>query len=225
MELTLAQYEIRDLNKQLLKANEELNEWNDRLEEKIDKKTMEIYEMNKVLTRKNEALGSRDRVLEYLLDFHPINDSMLYILQEFFKLTDIERIIVYVITDAKDFKPLFGMSMENKKKLLTKKELSKFLDLPGLSKAQLKKFLSSKELVIDSINDFSVMVPLIKENIQIGYILFGNTQKQQNISEECIEFALDMSNMFSLVVNDFLVRGSYDDLENKLEDVLSDIEK
>lgn len=225
MQLTHAKYEILDLNEKLFEANQELKEWNDNLEEKIDKKTMEIYEMNKVLARKNEALGSRDRILKFLLDFHPIEDSMLYILKEILELTKIERIIVYVKTDTKEFKPLFGLSMQNKNKLLKENDLSKFHDLPSLSKAQLKKFLSSKDKVIDSINDFSVMLPLIKENTQIGYILFDNTQKQQTVSDECIEYAPDLSNMISLVVNDYLVRGSYDDLENKLENVLSDIQK
>ena len=225
MQLTHAKYEILELNEKLLEANQELKEWNDNLEEKVDKKTMEIYEMNKVLTCKNDALGSKDRILKFLLDFHPIDDSMLFILQEILNLTKTERILVYIVTDTKDFKPLFGLSIQDKNNLLKEKELSKFHDLPSLSKAQLKKFLSSKETMIDSINDFSVMIPLIKDNIQIGYILYDNTQKQQEVSEDCIENASDLSKMISLVVNDYLVRGSYDDLENKLENVLSDIQK
>ncbi|MCP4726748.1 MAG: response regulator [bacterium] len=222
-QLTLSREKIVDLNDKLQEANQELTEWNEKLEDKLDEKTKEIHEMNKILHQKNEILKNRDKIMRYLLDFHPIEESMQFIFSIILTLVKLQKIIVYISTDENEYSPRFGLTSEDKESLLKDDALSKFPVLPGLSPAKFKKAIEGKDVVVKKVNDYSLILPLVKGDRLLGYILLDNTVNQTQVDDLDFEICHDFSLLIAFVLNDHQIRQTYSKLENSVEDILGEL--
>ncbi len=221
LQLTLFREKIIDLNAKQREANKEQNDWNEKFGEKLDQKTKDILKMNKILIKKNEILKCRDSILKFLLVFHPITESMQFILSRIIQLMELQRIVVYISSDDNEFTPKFGLTHNKSDSLMEEEEICKYPNLPGMSQTQIEEIIEQKDKVIKWINEYSLILPLVKEKNLLGYILLDNTLNKKHVDETDIETGWDFSILVAYVLNDYLIRNSYSDMESSIEDILS----
>ena len=126
--------EYYEMRKEIQKQNRQLKEWNEKLEEMLDEKTKEIRKKNEILKQKNRELEGRDRILEFILDPQPLEDSLKFIITEIMDIIPINSIIVYMKSDDNDFRPRFGWaSHKNRKSILSSKKLEKYQPLTNIT--------------------------------------------------------------------------------------------
>ncbi len=220
----LAKDKIIDLNRELSFANDQLQEWNVNLEGKLDARTKEIHEINKALLRKNKILECRDRISEFLISYKPYDETIHFILSELLNLMQLNNCIVYTETDNGEFKSNFGLAADNTESPFEETDLEKYPLLPGLSNDQKSALSTGKDRRIKDVNDYSKLIPLMKSDNHLGYLLLDNTANRKEINSEDVDIAVDFSNLLGLVLNDHKVRGSIENLEDTVEVFLENIQ-
>ena len=218
--------DVTDMKKsreKLVEQADELRDWNDNLLGKIDDKTKEINEMNKILSRKNKVLESRDQIVEFILDFHDVNESKSFIVEKILELVDVHQIVIYSLPENNIFNAQLGMKQEeNKVTNFSKSELKDFPELPLLDTKNINKAILKGTSKENFINEYALFLPLVKANKHLGYIVIDNTYNKSPVPHEDIDIVADFASLVGIVLFDHCVICSTEFLDETIQDVLKD---
>jgi len=215
--------ELKKSREKLVEQADELRDWNVNLLSKIDDKTTEINEMNKILSRKNKVLESRDQIVEFILDVHDVNESKSFIVEKILELVDVHQIVIYSLPENNIFNAQFGMKQEeNKVTNFSKSNLKDFPELPLLDTKNINKAILKGTSKENSINEYSLFLPLVKGNNHLGYIVVDNTNNKSPVPQEDIDIVADFASLVGVVLFDHTVTSTTELLDETIQDVLKD---
>lgn len=214
--------ELKMARERIASYADELKEWNEKLEDKLDEKTKEINDMNKILLRKNNVLESRDRILEFILSVHSLEESAKFILKELVSLVFFDAITVYKSGDKNQFVPHFGIKNSDTDAVLFEESIEGYPSIPGLSEDEVAAFSAADKIDVEMINEYSGFVPLIKDEKLVGYLLVDNTRSKNNLHEADLAVIRDFAPLIAIVEHDWMVMNSSDEMDSTLTDILDD---
>ncbi|MFC1563956.1 response regulator [candidate division KSB1 bacterium] len=213
--------QLKLAREQIEKYADELKEWNEKLEEKLDARTKEIKQMNDVLIRKNKVLEIRDEIVEYILDVHDIDEAKEFIVGKIFDLVSLNKIIIYSLDENNTFPARYGFEKSGKKaEKISQDKLNRLPSLPVLDVAKFDANLLKGTSDSNKINEFSMFLPLVKEGKHIGYLVLDNSGNKQEIGANDIEIAVDFASLMAIVIYDYAVTHSTEEMEESIKDVL-----
>ncbi len=202
--------------------NRQLKEWNVTLEKKVDKKTKKIKEMNNILKQKIRELQGRDKVLEFLLEVHTLEESLEVILNEIMALIPVHKLAAYVLApNRKSMKPRFGIARKGKvTAVLASKELKRCPTLsPSVPEDQDEKYYNGLSAA-NRLGEYSVFIPFEKQHNCLGLLLLDNTETKTSFQESDIKLAASFASLTAIAVNDYLVTTSSSDIEKTIHAIL-----
>jgi len=194
--------EYYEMRKEIQEQNRLLKEWNEKLEEMVNEKTKEIQKKNEILRQKNRELEGRDKILEFILDPQPLEDSLKFILTEIMDFTPIHNMIVYMTSENNDFKPLFGIARQEQKMVtFSKKKLEKYPPLPNIELSQKEIQITDRLSDANKIDDYSFIIPVVKQYNLLGYLLLDNTETKIPLHEADIKTIFGFTSLIAIVIN------------------------
>jgi len=202
---------------------QELQEWNENLEEKLDQRTREINKMNNELKQKNIVLEARDKIIQFILEVHDIEENLEFIFKEILIITSINQVVLYALPENGRFPTYFGLKLDRGKiTKLPKKELEKFPALPVLEADKINKKMKSGISKDNEINEYSSFVPLVKEDVNLGFVVMNNSFIKKEIDEFDKMIVADFASLVSIVLNDFVITNSSEKLDESIQNILKD---
>ena len=204
------------------RQNQQLKQWNETLERRIEEKTRKIKKMNEMLEKKVSELQARDKVLEFLLEVHPLEKSLELILNEIMALSSVHKLAVYLVDPGKKtIKPEFGVIRKGKKRaVLSSKELAGCPSLPALPPEKPDRKYYSGCSKDTRLSDYSIYIPFEKQNQCLGFLLLDNTETSEPVKEEDIKLAAGFASLTAIAVNDFMVTSSTSDIKKVIQEIL-----
>ncbi|MHA1973127.1 MAG: response regulator [Candidatus Hodarchaeales archaeon] len=202
--------------------NRQLKEYSENLEEKLDEKTKEIQRVNRVLERKVQELEGKDKILQFLLEIHPLEESLEVILTEIMDIVPVNKLVVYILDQEKKIlTPHFGMVRKAKKvKRITAEELQLLPILPPPTIQRTDTTVIDNSLGVTRINDHSVLIPLEKQQSLMGLLLLDNSDSQTPLQESDIKDTAGFASLAAIVINDYMIVSSASSLDSTLQDIL-----
>jgi len=216
--------EYYEMRKKIQKQNRQLKEWKEKLEEMLDEKTKEIQKKNEILNQKNRELEARDRILEFILDPQPLEDSLKFIITEIMDIIPINSMIVYMKSDDNSFKPRFGLTIQkNRKSILSSKKLEKYPPLPNIEINRKNEKLTEKLSESNRINDYSFVIPVVKQHDLLGFLLLDNTEIQSAFDDASLKTVSGFISLIAIVINDHIVTSSSVNLNAAVKSILQEL--
>jgi len=211
-----------ELVKTVEEQNRRLKEWNVTLEKKVDEKTKEIKEMNNILKQNIRELESRDKVLEFLLDVHTLEESLEAILNEIMALIPVHKLVAYVLApDRKSMKPKFGITRKGKgTTTLSSKELKRCPTLPLPTPDDQDKQYYDGLSEANRLSEYSIFIPFKRQHNCLGSLLLDNMETKTPLQESGIKLASVFASLAAIAVNDYLVTVTSTDIEKTIQEIL-----
>ena len=211
-----------ELLKKVEEQNRQLKDWNESLESKIDAKTREIRSMNQVLQQKILELQGRDKVLEFLLDIHTLEESLELILNQVVRLIPVHRLVAYVLTPGrKSFQPRCGVERREKEpELLSAEELKRCPSLyPVASEREDDEYYTGFSEA-NRLGEYSIFIPFEKQRRSLGLLLLDNTAVKQPIQNSDLKLVAGFASLTAIAVNEYLMTTSSSDVEKTIQEIL-----
>jgi len=214
--------ERKELLEKIKRQNEKLKEWNINLEKKVEEKTKELKKAYSELQLRNKELKGRDKILQFLLEIHPLEESMEVVLTEIMDIVPVNKLAVYVFDQGtKTLKPQFGMIQKGKKReTLSSKDLQLLPALPKPTFQEMDEKYYKGFSEANKIGDYSAFIPLEKQHDVVGLLLLDNTETRTPLNDFDLKTAADFASLTAIVINDYLVMSSSTNLENTIQDIL-----
>jgi len=223
----LEHYELLKERKGLIdrikKQNEELIEWNKKLERRVEEKTKELQKAYNELKLKVKELKGRDKILQFLLTIHTFEEVVEFILKNILDVIEFDKIVLYV-ADNKSNKmyPEAGFYLRNSKKVKMKDEIKKF---PTFNISQIK-IDNGEPVKTDSVsnkvNNYTFFVPVEKDNAFLGLILVDNSISKTSITKENLDVLSGFSSLAALAISEHFITSDLPELENKIDSILGE---
>lgn len=222
-------YEMKQEKTQLLQQiheqNEQLQEYNERLEEKLDARTKQVRKTNQELKQKILELEARDRVLQFMLEVHPFEDSLEKILNEIVVVAPVDSAAVYVLNTAQsELVPAVGvLRTEHGIQKVRAGELDHLPDIP--KPAGLTANLQFQEGIAEGeyINTYTACIPLGNTQSVFGLLLLLNRESKEAIPEHTVLTAGGFATLLAIVINEHLLMNSSEKIDAAIQDILTDL--
>ncbi len=208
--------EKRELLELIKKQNLELQRYNEQLEENIEEKMLQ-------LRKSNEELQARDEILQFMLDIHPLEESLELILLKIAMLRPYDKIVAYVLEKKlSEMCPKAGFASVDGRPIRMDLDSASFPVIPVKSHMVSE---SVRDLPDSSIifSDAARFIPIIKDNSCLGGIYIDNNKSGRAIDLNDITMLTGFLSLAALVIRDYFFTTSLSEVPIELSQILKDL--
>jgi CheY-like chemotaxis protein len=235
----LERYELEDRNRKLTAElqlkNAELEQFNVRLEQKVEERTQELriaYEENLELTRslqmKVRELEGKDRIAQHLLTVHSLEETLELILDVIAGVLGMDRAIIYLKKED-ETKPVAGIGVDGTGSISTTDQLIEV----GITPIQQQAFdtveatlepTSIANMEGSYLSSFAV-VPILRGDELLGLIEVSKQPPTLPIADEELQTLASFALQSAVAVSDAQVHHNFDIWQDRLDTIMGDVEE
>ena len=221
-------YELVQERKVLLEKikiqNEQLKYVNESLEEQVIERTKELGEAYKELEMKVKELWARDKILQFLLSVHDLEETLDLIIEEIMEIERFDKIAIYVTDKEKEaMVPQAVYALRNNEKIKINKDEIDLPVLPIPNKTAGGGKTLDNEAYAHKINEYSYFIPILKDGICLGAIFIENAESKDKMDENDLEIMTGFSSLAALAINDYFVTSSLPDMQHEIDEMLKEL--
>ena len=236
----LERYDLEESNRRLTlelqRKNAELEQFNARLEQRVEERTRELrtaYEQNLALTRRLELkvreLEGKDRIAQHLLNVHSLEETLELILQVISDVMRIDTAIIYLKEDGL-FRPAASIGVSADRTMAAPDDQ---LARSPITSAQRQAFqaveATQQPLKIEdperSGTPTFAVVPVLREDELIGLVQVGNHPAGSPITDEELQTLASFALQAAVAINDAQIHRNFGKWQEQLDDIIDDVEE
>lgn len=207
------------LTAELQQKNEELEDFNARLEKAVRQRTRELQ-------YKVVELEGKDRIAQHMLSVNSLEETLDLVLQTIADIIEMDKAIIYLL-DGDQPKAVAAIGAFTPKTIVPHRQL-KQLELTPIHRQafarveQTKKPVNIEDPKSKPISPFAV-VPILRGDEFLGYIEVANPEGKDPVTSEDVEVIASFALQAAMAISDAQAHGDMGLWKGKLEDVLKDI--
>ena len=225
----------RLLTAELKETNAQLETLNSELEQRVEARTRELrsaYEENLRLTEalglKVKELEGRDRITQYLLAVHGLEETLELVLEVISDTLEMDQAVVY-LRDREGFRAAAAIGVGEAGRVLTREELGGIEPTPTHQRA----FAESAERVEPvnvtdpqepSVAPFAV-VPVSRDGEVLGLIAVDRHRRAVALEDGEVRAVASFALQVAIALHDAQIQGDYNRWKGRLDDVLKGVEE
>ena len=226
----------RELAAELQQKNTQLEEFNARLEQKVEERTRELrasYEENLALTRelqmKVRELEGRDRITQHLLKIHTLEETLELVLQVIADIMELERAVIYLKREEGGFRPAAAIGAFKAASTAAPGQLDR-IDTTPLHHQTFERVQKSLQPVnVKDPQDHSTppfaVVPVRRGDELLGLIEASKPRDHQPVADEEVQALSSFALQAAVAISDAQARQNFGEWQGELDDILDNVEE
>jgi FixJ family two-component response regulator len=230
----------KQLTTELQEKNQALEEFNTALETKVEERTRALkkaYEKNLKLTdqlqKKLKELEAKDRIQQYLLTIHELEETLQIVLEVIVDVIEVDRAVIHLVDETDGtLRPAAGVENDGTEGHVPEHKLKDLQDRPVYKKV-LDRMLEQGAPVRVKAQHIAVqgkafevppfaVVPILKGEERLGAIEVDRHLSGRPIEATETETILSFCVQAAIAISDSQMRAEIADWEVDLEDVLDE---
>lgn len=236
----LERYDLEENNRRLTAElqlkNAELEQFNLRLEQRVEERTRELrtaYEENLALTRSLELkvreLEGKDRIAQHLLTVHSLEETLELVIEVISDVMEIDRAVIYLKEDG-EFKPAAGIDISADRATAAVDGQLPWSAITPIQReafqtvAQTRQPLKIEDIEGSGVPPFAV-VPVLREDELIGLVQVGDRPGATPIADAELQTLASFALQAAVAINDARIYRNFGKWQEQLDDIVEEVEE